>query len=62
MIVQKIYFEKFQIEELKGYIIPAFKKITGMKSFLNILAQESDQFGQVIINLIQKHLDVLPKS
>jgi hypothetical protein len=49
MIVQKLYYERYQIDELKGYIIPAFKKTPGIKAFINIVAKESDLFAKTLI-------------
>lgn len=54
-IFQKFYYENFKQEDLKEYILPAFRKINGAQNYFEILFAEAKNFGySVRDSLIEK--------
>ena len=47
-IFQKFYYENFKLEDLKEYILPAFRKVKGAQNYFEILFAEAKNFGYVI--------------
>ncbi len=38
------------IEDIKGYLIPAFKKLQGLKEFFQTLVYEADLYSKIVID------------
>ena len=54
-IFQKFYYENFKQEDLKEYILPAFRKVNGAQNYFEILFAEAKNFGySVRDSLIEK--------
>lgn len=41
------YYENFKLDDLKDYIIAAFRKIEGARDYFEILRQEAKNFAHV---------------
>lgn len=54
-IFQKFYYENFKLEDLKEYILPAFRKVNGAQNYFEILFAEAKNFGYAVRDsLIEK--------
>ena len=47
-IFQKFYYENFKLEDLKEYILPAFRKVKGAQNYFEILFAEAKNFGYTL--------------
>lgn len=56
-IIYNIYYEGCKLEELKEYILPAFKKITLPQFFFEKLFIESKKFGDYIKNILKNKIN-----
>jgi hemolysin-activating ACP:hemolysin acyltransferase len=56
LILSKIYNDKFLIEDIKGYLIPAFKKLQGLKDFFQTLVYEADLYSKKVVSKILNYI------